>query len=68
MKPYLIDTRGLDSKRIVFVNGGYRESWEVELWLVPKGSNPPAPTPTVKPQDIKFRRGKIKKRDYECEV
>ena len=68
LKPYLVASRGLDSKRIVVVNGGYRELWEAELWIVPKGANPPTLTPTIKAQDIKFRRARIKKSDYECEV
>jgi hypothetical protein len=68
LKTYLVNSRGLDAKRITVVNGGYRDSWESELWIVPKGAHPPAPTPTVNPQDIRFRRGKIKRRDYECEV
>ena len=67
-KPYMSDSRGVDSDRIVVVKGGYRERWAAELWIVPKGANPPAPTPTVKPQEIRFRRGRIKKRDYECGV
>lgn len=68
LKPYMHDTRGIDFNRIVVVNGGYREQWAAELWIVPKGANPPVPTPTVKPQEIRFRRGRIKKRDYECGV
>ena len=68
LKPYLVVARGLDPKRIVVVNGVYRESWTAELWIVPKGASPPTPSPTVQPQDIRFRRGRIKKRDYACEV
>ncbi len=68
LKPYIVATRGLDPKRIVVLNGGYRETWMAELWIVPKGANPPSPTTTVQPQEIKLRRGKVKKRDYECEV
>lgn len=68
LKPYLHDNRGIDSERIVVVKGGYRDEWAAELWIVPKGANPPVPTPTVKPQEMRFRRGRIKKRDYECGV
>jgi hypothetical protein len=68
LKPYLHDSRGIDSGRIVVINGGYRDHWAAELWIVPKGANAPAPTPTVRPQEIRFRRGRIKKSDYECGV
>ena len=68
LKPYIRDTRGVDASRIVVINGGHRDQWMAELWIVPKGANPPVPTPTVKPQEIRFRRGRIKKRDYECGV
>jgi hypothetical protein len=68
LKPYLHDSRGIDSNRMVVVNGGYRDQWAAELWIVPKGANPPVPAPTVKPQEIRFRRGRIKKSDYECGV
>lgn len=68
LKPYLVNTHALDPKRVVVINGGYRESWTAELWLVSKGENPPTPSPTIQPRDIRFRKGRIKKRDYECEV
>jgi hypothetical protein len=68
LKPYLNDNRGIDANRIVVINGGYRDRWAAELWIVPKGANPPTPAPTVKPQEIRFRRGRIKKSDYECGV
>ena len=66
MKPYLTDARGLDAKRVIIINGGYREEWTAELWIMPKGAEPPKPTPTLEAKDIKFRRGKIAKREYEC--
>ena len=68
LKPYLSDSRGLDANRIVIVNGGYRDQWAAELWIVPQGANPPTLTPAVKPQEMRFRRGRIRKRDYECGV
>lgn len=68
LKPYLVNAHALDPKRVVVINGGYRESWSAELWLVPKGAIPPTPSPTVQPQDIRFRKGKIKESDYKCEV
>lgn len=68
LKPYPVNSRGLDPERIVVIDGGYRQSWTAELWVIPKGENPPPPVPTVRPQEIRFRKGRIKKRDYECEV
>lgn len=66
IKPYLVETRGFDSSRLIVINGGYREEWMAELWIVPKGANPPKPTPTLTKKDIKFRRGKIPKGEYGC--
>jgi hypothetical protein len=68
LKPYISSTRGIDIDRVVVINGGYRDLWAAELWIVPKGAKPPVPTATVKPQEIRFRRGRIKKREYECGV
>lgn len=50
---YLTNTRGIDSRRIVIVNGGYRETDYYEFWLVPQGAEPPQPSPTVQPGDVK---------------
>lgn len=58
IKPYLVNTRGLDPESIFVISGGHRESWTAELWIVPKGGKPPTPSPTVQPQDVKYRRGR----------
>jgi hypothetical protein len=51
---YLVKSRKVDLKRIAGTNGGYRESTEIELWVIPSGANPPSPTPTVSnPNQIK---------------
>jgi len=68
LKPYLTGTRAIDPARVIVIDGGYRESWTAELWLVPMGANPPTPSPTVQPKDIRFRKGRIKKSFYECQV
>lgn len=50
---YLTTTRGLSADRVRFINGGYRESNAFELWLVPQGAAPPAPTPTLTPDQVR---------------
>lgn len=67
LKPYVVETRRLAPGRVVVIDGGYREHWEVELWIVPNGERP-APTPTVQPGEIRFRRGRARRSDYYCEV
>ena len=62
IKPYLMNTRGIDDDRIFVVNGGFRESWTAELWLVPKGAPPPL-TPTTNAKDIQYRTGKVTERE-----
>lgn len=64
IKLYLVNTRGLDPERVFVISGGYRESWMAELWIVPKGAEPPIPTPTVQPEDIEYRTGRPTKREF----
>lgn len=68
LKPYLVNLRGIGPAQVIVIDGGYRESWAAELWIVPRGATPPTPSPTVQPNDIRYRKGRIKKRDYECQV
>ncbi len=69
IKPYLVNQRGLDSERIVVLSGGFREPWTAELWIVPRGARPPVPTPTIQPRDIRYRRGRVTRREFrqQCE-
>ncbi|MBV9211380.1 MAG: hypothetical protein JOZ52_12155 [Acidobacteria bacterium] len=50
---YLTKTRGIDSQRIVVVNGGYRETDYYEFWTVPQGAQPPQPSPTVDASEVR---------------
>jgi hypothetical protein len=51
-KNYLVNERGIDSSRIVTLDGGYREDFTVELWIVPTGATPPAAEPTVDASEV----------------
>jgi hypothetical protein len=52
-KEYLMQKRGVDQARIVALNGGFREEDCVELWVVPRGAQPPQATPTVQAGDVR---------------
>lgn len=69
LKPYIINGwHDLESRRIIVVNGGYRNTWQAELWVVPPGAKPPIPRPTLKHEQIKFRKGVAREKDYRCFV
>lgn len=51
-RQYLVSERGIDSSRLVFTNGGYRETDYFELWLVPQGAEAPQATPSVSSGDV----------------
>ena len=40
---YLVNSRGIDARRIVTMVGGSREQLKVELWIAPQGAKPPSP-------------------------
>ena len=40
---YLVNSRGIDARRIVTLTGRTKEELMVELWLVPQGAKPPVP-------------------------
>ena len=58
---YLFKTRGVDAGRAAMLNGGYREARTMALWLVPKGASPPSATPSVRPEDVRFKKGSARK-------
>ena len=65
LRSYLVSRRGIESKRIVMINGGYRAALSVELWETADRKQMPNPTPHVKPKDVRFGKGKVK---HLCEI
>ena len=43
---------------LVLINGGFREDFTLEFWLVPNNAEPPKPTPTISEKEVRFRKGK----------
>jgi hypothetical protein len=61
-RDYLVNTRGIDSSRIVTVDGGYREELTVQLWIVPAGATPPTAEPSVDPSEVRTTRAPARRR------
>jgi hypothetical protein len=40
---YLVNSRGIDQRRIVTLVGPARDQLDVELWITPQGATPPNP-------------------------
>ena len=59
MKRYLIETRGVSPDRIEIIEGGYRESLAVEIWITLKDKPVPIDTPIVAPKLVRFKKGKM---------
>lgn len=68
IKPYLVQRRGIASDRITVINGGYAESFHVELWIVPPGAVPPEPVSTVSETEIRFAKGRARKQMFQCNL
>ncbi|MBC8030623.1 MAG: hypothetical protein H7Z16_10970 [Pyrinomonadaceae bacterium] len=51
-KKYLIEEKRIHEDRIVAVDGGFRESFAIELFVLPENGCGPLPTPTVRAADV----------------
>ncbi|MDQ3635995.1 MAG: hypothetical protein M3405_16050 [Acidobacteriota bacterium] len=49
--------RAFPSNRILFINGGIKEIYQINLWIISKGATPPKPMPTL--DKMAYRKGKI---------
>ena len=68
LKPYLVDRRGIPADHVTVINGGYAKDWHVELWVIPLEMTPPDPRPTIPIEKVRFRKGKVRARDYRCQI
>jgi hypothetical protein len=58
----LIEIRRFDISRITIVEGGFREEFAIEFYLIPAGAEPPKPTPTFDSSFVVQPKKVIKKR------
>ena len=68
LKPYLVQRRGVPSDQVIVVDGGYAKEWHVEVWIIPAGASLVTPNPIVPANQIKFRKGKARARDFRCQI
>jgi hypothetical protein len=65
VKNRLVAHYGIQDKRVVVVDAGYRETPAIELWLVPQGAEPPLPTPTIDKKEVEMLKGKPLYREHK---
>ena len=58
---YLGKVYKFSNDSIILIDGGFREKFTNEIWIVPKGIEAPKPTPTVDAKDVKFKDSKPRK-------
>lgn len=49
---YLVQNRGVAPETLIFVNGGFRGSQTIQIWIVPEAVAPPQPTDLVAPPKL----------------
>jgi hypothetical protein len=58
-KNYLVKVREADSETIVAADGGYRDEFTVELYIIPNDAYPPMMMPTVSPKKVEILSGHL---------
>lgn len=52
VRNYLTNKHGVESRRIVIIDGGHRDDVRIELYVVPDGNPKPLPTPNIHPSEV----------------
>lgn len=68
LKPYLVERRGIPSNRVEVLDGGYKEDFQIQLWVLPAAAPKPVTDQTIPAKDIRFRNGKATTRQFKCEI
>jgi hypothetical protein len=60
-KKYLVERRDIESRRISVIEGGYREQFQVELYILPSTGKPPTAYPTLVPRESNVNKNDNRK-------
>lgn len=58
-KNYLISVRKADPNEVIAADGGYRDEFTVELYIIPNDAYPPLLMPTVSPRKVEILPGAL---------
>jgi hypothetical protein len=61
-KRYLTTVRYIPAAQVVIIDGGYHEDLTLVLKLRGRDAPPPPPSPTVDPREVRFIKGKSKRK------
>lgn len=53
-KRYLKEKHNIDSTQVTFLDGGFQESWAVEIWIGFRQNKPPEREPTLNKDQVKI--------------
>ena len=54
-KTYLVAKRGVDSRRVILIDGGYLDKPMIDVWMVPSGVSPPEAVPNIDQKLVRVR-------------
>jgi hypothetical protein len=54
-KTYLVAKRGVDSRRVILIDGGYLEQSMIDVWILPSHLSPPDAVPNIDRNRIRVR-------------
>jgi PKD-like domain len=60
---YLVKQLQIDASRLFPLDGGYREQFAMELWVIPSGADLPQATPTLDPSKMKPAKEQPKEKE-----
>src|SRR5262245_14774460 len=68
LKPYLVERRGIPAQRVDVIDGGYKEEFQIQFWVIPIEVQMPLADQTIPEKEIKFQKGKATASQFKCQI